>query len=111
MFWLQPASFCNNCENKQPQQMTLDDLRVWLLIDYNLTRSLEGHEPFGVIHAEEETDDPEDVRFHWIASDRGNRSGCDLYQHLSIRNQFSGALPACSKFDLWRRRWNHDYLE
>jgi hypothetical protein len=32
---------------------------VWLLIRYNVTRSLEGYEAFGVTRAEEETDDPE----------------------------------------------------
>jgi hypothetical protein len=32
---------------------------VWLLIDYSLTRSLEGYEAFVVICDEEETDDPE----------------------------------------------------
>ena len=40
--------------------MILRDLCVWLLISYNVTRSLEGYEAFGVIHVEEEeTDDPE----------------------------------------------------
>ena len=39
--------------------MILGDLGVWLLISYNVTRSLEGYETFGVISAEEETDNPE----------------------------------------------------
>ena len=39
--------------------MIVGDLRVWLFIRYNVTRSLEGYEAFGVIRAEEETDDPE----------------------------------------------------
>ena len=71
--------------------MILGDLRVRLLFTYNVTRSLEGYEAFGVIRAEEETDDPEskDGRFHWIASYRGDRSGgLDRYQH-SNRNHFS----------------------
>ena len=52
--------------------MVLADLRVWLLISYNIARSLEGDEAFGVIRAEEENDDPESKggRFHWIASYR-----------------------------------------
>jgi hypothetical protein len=29
--------------------MILGDLRVWLLISYNVTRSLEGYDAFGVI--------------------------------------------------------------
>jgi hypothetical protein len=33
--------------------MILADLRVRLLISYNVTRSLEGHEAFAVIRAEE----------------------------------------------------------
>ena len=49
----------NNYKNKQPQQGILDDLRLWLLISYNVTRSLEGYEAFEVIPAEAETDDPE----------------------------------------------------
>jgi hypothetical protein len=64
MFWLRPPLFCNDCENKQPQQMFLRDLCVWLLISYNVTRSLEGYEAFGVIRAEEETDDPESKGGH-----------------------------------------------
>ena len=35
--------------------MILGDLRVWLLISYNVARSLEGYEAFGVICADEET--------------------------------------------------------
>jgi hypothetical protein len=108
-----PPLFGNNCDNKQPQQLILGELRVWLLISYSITRSLEGYEAFGVIRAEEETDDSESTgaRFHWIASYRGIRSGGpDLYHYLSIRNHFSGALPACSRFDLRWRNWNLDYL-
>ena len=84
---------------------------MWLLISYNVTRSLEGHEAFGMVRAEEETDDPESkgARLHWIASYRGNRlGGPDPCQHLSIRNHFSGGLPACREFDVRWRRWNHD---
>jgi hypothetical protein len=33
--------------------MILGDLRVWLLISYNVTRSLECYEAFEVIRAEE----------------------------------------------------------
>jgi hypothetical protein len=33
--------------------MILSDPRVWLLISYNVTRSLEGYEAFEVIRAEE----------------------------------------------------------
>jgi hypothetical protein len=93
----------------------LRELREWLLISYNLTRSLEGDEAFGVMRAEEETDDPESKGccFYWIAGYRGNRSGRDdLYQHLSIRDLLSGGLPAFSRFGLSQRReWNHDYVE
>ena len=57
--------------------MILGGLHLWLLISYNVTRSLEGYEAFGVIRAEEETEDPEskDGRFHWIGSYGGIRSG------------------------------------
>jgi hypothetical protein len=76
------------------------------------SRSLEGHEAFGVVRAEEEeADDPESkgARLHWIASYRWVRSrGPDRYQHLSNRNHFSGALRGYSRFDLRRRKWNHD---
>jgi hypothetical protein len=62
------------------------------------SRSLEGYEAaFGVVRAEEETDDPESkgARLHWISSYGGNPSGgLDRYQHRSNRNQFSGALRA-----------------
>jgi hypothetical protein len=44
--------------------MILGDLLVWLLISYNVTRSLEGYEAFGVVRAEEETDDPESKGGH-----------------------------------------------
>jgi hypothetical protein len=77
--------------------LILVDLRVWLLISYNVSRNLEGWEALAVIRPEEETDDPESkgARLHWIASYRGNHSGRDLNQHLSIRNHCSGGLPAC----------------
>ena len=45
----------NNYKNKQPQQGILDDLRLWLLISYNVTRSLEGYEAFALICADDET--------------------------------------------------------
>jgi hypothetical protein len=56
--------YCNNYKNKQPQQMILGDLRVWLLISYNVARSLEGYDALRVIRAEEETDDPESKGNH-----------------------------------------------
>jgi hypothetical protein len=45
--------FYNHLRNKQPQQMILGDLHLWLLISYDVTRSLEGYEALAVICADD----------------------------------------------------------
>ena len=70
---------------------------MWLLIRYNVTRSLEGYEAFGVTRAEEETDDPESKgsravgdgkAWHLVAK---HRTGCNS-AHCGLKRPPRGRI-------------------